>query len=265
MPLFNGRGLGWRPDVPDQRDLKYGVVYPQALLPPKVDLRPMDGPIWSQGQLGSCTAFAIAGVLVFNQLKQKTKVFTPSHLFIYYNEREMDGTVEMDAGAQLRDGIKSVAKIGYSEEVYWPYDISKFNIKPPVEAYQDAEHHKALNYLRLDNTNLHSLKTCLASGFPFVFGSMLYDNYGKADSNGGFVPMPSFFSRAVGGHAMACVGYDDSLEHFIIRNSWGDIVGDKGYYYMPYAYLTSLNLSDDFWTIRQVSIGHEDDHDKAGK
>ena len=57
---------------------------------------------------------------------------------------------------------------------------------------------------------------------------------------------------AIGGHAVLCVGYDDTSGTFLIRNSWGNDNGDKGYYYMPYAYL-SPSLSNDFWTIRTVT------------
>ena len=48
------------------------------------------------------------------------------------------------------------------------------------------------------------------------------------------------------------VGYDDSQRVFIVRNSWGTGWGVKGYFYMPYSYITSGNLCDDFWTIRVV-------------
>jgi C1A family cysteine protease len=49
------------------------------------------------------------------------------------------------------------------------------------------------------------------------------------------------------------VGYDDSQQRFIVRNSWGANWGMKGYFTMPYAYLTEQNLSSDFWTVRLVN------------
>src|SRR5579885_3552199 len=105
---------GWIPDLPDQRDFLFAA--PQeviAALPPRVDLRPQCPPVYDQGQLGSCTANAIAGAIQFTQMKENlAQIFTPSRLFIYYNERAMEGTVSVDAGARIRDGIKSVATQG---------------------------------------------------------------------------------------------------------------------------------------------------------
>src|SRR6266496_1802020 len=113
---------GWVPDIPDQRDKTYSAPA-QVLksLPPKVDLRPQCPTVYDQGQLGSCTANAIGGALEFDQIKQKQpSPFTPSRLFIYYNERQIESTVDSDSGAQIRDGVKSVAKQGACKETTWP-------------------------------------------------------------------------------------------------------------------------------------------------
>jgi len=250
----HGRGMGWRPDKPDHRDFMYRdkrFKIERVKLPPKFSVDHADPPIWDQGSLGSCTSHGIAAALEFDRIKQKLKVFTPSRLFIYYNERLIEGSVNEDAGAEIRDGIKSVASHGYAEEYLWPYDISKFTIKPNQQVYQNAQKFKALSYFRLNNGNLIALKTCIAAGYPFVFGCTLYDSFYQADMNKGIVPMPGM-EEPIGGHCMLAVGYDDATERFMIRNSWGTGVGDKGYYYMPYKYLTNTNLSDDFWTIRSV-------------
>src|SRR5579872_7056625 len=126
---------GWIPDQPDQRDHLYSVP-PQFLakLPSSADLRGKCPPVYNQGQLGSCTANAIGGAIEFERMKQKLTDFVPSRLFIYYNERVIEGTVRSDSGAQLRDGIKSVASQGVCPEPEWPYNIAKFTTKPPARA-----------------------------------------------------------------------------------------------------------------------------------
>jgi C1A family cysteine protease len=222
-------------------------------LPSNVDLRGGCPPVYDQGDLGSCTANAIAGALQFNQIKEKlADVFAPSRLFIYYNERVIENTVNEDSGAMIRDGIKSVSKDGAPHEALWPYDISKFKNKPGAAAYKDAAKHKAILYQRLAQT-IDQLKGCLASGFPFVFGFAVYESFeSQAVAKNGRVPMPKKKEKQLGGHAVLAVGYDEPSKRFIVRNSWGDKWGLAGYFTIPYGYLTDENLADDFWTIKQV-------------
>lgn len=245
---------GWVPDLPDHRDHMYaapGEVVSQ--LPSQVDLRNQCPPVYDQGELGSCTANAIAAAMEFERIKQNLPDFLPSRLFIYYNERVIEGTVNSDGGAQIRDGIKSVAEQGACSETDWPYDISKFATQPLAQCFQDALIDKAVLYSRVINI-LTQMKGCLASGYPFVFGFSVYESFESEDvAKSGVAPMPQPSERCLGGHAVLAVGYDDSLQRFIIRNSWGTTWGMKGYFTLPYSYLMDSNLADDFWTIRLVA------------
>ncbi len=248
---------GWAPDLPDARDQIYAA--PMVVhLPPKVDLRPQCPAVYDQGQLGSCTGNSIAGAIHFDRMKQGFAAPTsvPSRLFIYYNERVIERTVNQDAGAQIRDGVKSVNKLGVCFEGktadQWPYNAVKFATEPPPPCYKTALAHKVVTYKRLTQT-LPQLKGCLASGYPFVFGFTCYESFESAAvAKSGVLNLPAASEKVVGGHAVLCVGYDDGSERFIIRNSWGGSWGMKGYFTIPYAYLTNNNLSDDFWTIRMI-------------
>jgi C1A family cysteine protease len=251
----NGVFLGWKPELPDHRDLPYAAMRMSlerpVSLPPQIDLRPQCPPVYDQGQLGSCTANAIGGAFHFDRRKQNLPDFVPSRLFIYYNERSMEGTIPTDSGAYIRDGIKSIATKGVCKEIDWAYDVSKFTERPPQACYTSATKYKSLSYFRLNNTSLEELKSCLAAGFPFTFGFVVYPSFFQGDTNG-MVPMPAN-ETTIGGHAVLAVGYNDLNQRFIIRNSWGAAKGDQGYYYMPYQCLTNLSLSDDFWTVRLVT------------
>lgn len=246
---------GWIPDLPDHRDYRYAAPAPLLrALPPRVDLRKQSPPeIYDQGALGSCTANAIAAGIEFD-LRQRNAdtAFTPSRLFIYYNERVIEGSVGQDAGAQLRDGVKSVASAGACAEREWPYEISKFADRPDAACYRDAKRDVVRTYQRLSQ-DLDTMKGCLAEGFPFVFGFSVFESFESAEvARSGQVPMPTASESLLGGHAVAAVGYIDDKRQFIVRNSWGPSWGDKGHCYMPYAYLLDRALAADFWTIRSV-------------
>jgi C1A family cysteine protease len=242
---------GWTPDLPDGRDYLFGARRPMpAPLPSSADLRATCSPVEDQGQLGSCTANALAGALEFLEEKDKVKFSDLSRLFIYYNERVIEHTPKTDSGGMLRDGIKALAQQGVCAESLWPYTISQFAIKPPVKCYQDGLKHTITSYERLQT--LQDMRACLASGFPFVFGFTVYEAFETPTvAKTGIVPMPSPSERALGGHAVLAVGYDDAAQTFLARNSWGPDWGIEGYFKMPYAYLENRNLSDDFWTVRR--------------
>jgi C1A family cysteine protease len=246
---------GWIPDLPDHRDHLYAAS-PIAMtkIPASVDLRKACPSVYNQGNLGSCTANAIAAAFEFEQGKQGEQEFVPSRLFIYYNERAMEHTINSDSGAQIRDGIKSVNKLGVCPESLWTYDDGpeKFKQKPSSASYTSALKNQLLSYKRLMQS-LVQMKACLAEGYPFVFGFTVYDNiFAPSVAKTGHLPLPKITDHIQGGHAVMAVGFDDKNNWFIVRNSWGEQWGMSGYFTMPYEYLTNSDLAADFWTIRLV-------------
>lgn len=244
---------GWRPDTPDMRDFMLAVS-PAKTLPSQASLRAQMPPVYDQGQLGSCTANSVGAILEFNELKQREKdAATPSRLFIYYNERVIEGTVAEDSGAEIRDGIKSVAQVGAPPETLWPYDIAKFAKKPPAKAYTAARKHEAVRYARVAQDTV-AIQNVLVSGYPISFGFTVYSSFETQVGKDGLVPMPRSSERILGGHAVVAVGYKPikGQLYFECRNSWGPGWGDHGYFWMPAAYVTSRSLAQDFWVIEQV-------------
>jgi len=197
--------------------------------------------------------------LELKEIREKTEApeefdpttFVPfSRLFIYWNERDIEGTTSSDSGAQIRDGIKSLAQWGDCKEGSWSYLPQNVFVKPTDVCYQEASSHKISTYMRLES--LDDVKHCLNEGYPVSFGFTVFESFESSYvSNTGIVPVPNLNEDVEGGHAVLAVGYDDSKQCLIVRNSWGPTWGDKGYFYLPYEFVTNLDLSDDYWTIRR--------------
>ena len=172
----------------------------------------------------------------------------PSRLFIYYNERVIEGDPEEDGGAQIHDGIQTLVDNGCCSEAEWPYDVNQFAAKPTDQCYQDALNDLITDYYSIDNNE--GIKQCVHSGFPVVFGMSVFESFENPEvAQTGMVPMPATSERTIGGHCMVIVGYDDSKSCFIVRNSWGEAWGLAGYCYIPYTYIEQY--ASDFWTIRK--------------
>jgi len=248
---------------------KYGTSrYQAAELPPKVDLRPYMTQVEDQSAVNSCSANAIAGAYEYLAKRALGSSGDVSRLFIYYNGRALLGDQDKDQGSSITACIRVLQEIGVCTEDTWPYDVAMVNAQPHNDAFEEA-----LQFLIEEaeevKVDLFSMKHCLAEGYPFVFGLALFRSFDRAGKHGK-VSMPNPNSeegrQSHGAHAMLCVGYSEQSQAFIVRNSWGEKWGEKGYCYIPYAYMTNPEHCWDCWKIASVSdldftagVWYEDD------
>lgn len=178
-----------------------------------------------------------------------------SRLFEYYATRQIEGTVSEDSGATIRDAVKAGNLYGVADESLWPYDISKFTINPPQNVWSAAVTHKVTSYHAVNDGDIATMKSVLASGYLIGFGFVVYDYMMSAEmARTGILKMPTSSETVQGGHAVCLVGYNDAEQMFLVRNSWGTAWGLSGYFKMPYAYIQNTSLANDFWVIQSSPI-----------
>jgi C1A family cysteine protease len=260
FPLKIEKGHATEPDEPvichlskNDRDVNLWRVHTMnpkfaSRVAPTVDLRSKMRVVYNQFNLGSCSAQAICAAV-----KHEDPRLDGSRLFVYYNSRNYIKTTQQDSGAYLSDGIKSLKEYGVCDERFWPHIISRFKLQPSSRAYQEAKKHIATVVYHVPGT-MTAMKTVLNSGFPIVLGVLVYGSFmSREAAQTGNIPMPRPGETMLGGHAMLCVGYDDVKQVWIMQNSWGLLWGDKGFCYLPYAYLTTAGMTSDMWSVHVVT------------
>ena len=160
-------------------------------------------------------------------MKNTGKHIDVSRLFIYYNSRKKDGFQDYnmkDEGTQIPNAIEALAEFGCCKEQLFPFDTANVNHKPPEKCYEEAKNYRIKEGMQLRG-DLDEMKACLAEGYPFVFGLILFNSFLEAETNGGRVPMPivddTMEKEFVGAHAMVAAGYSDRSKCFIVQNSAG--------------------------------------------
>jgi C1A family cysteine protease len=242
---------GYIPDKEDKRDLRFSAgISIFAPVPVSVDSRPFAPKVRYQAELGACTGFAVSALREFHIKRSRNTTFIGSPLFLYYEERRLEKTVEFDAGAQLRSGLKVLNKTGICTESLWPYYTYKFTEIPSGIAYADAFTRRTIAYNRL--YSLRDIQVCLARGGAVAIGFKVYESF-ETITESGIMPVPNIKTELLlGGHAVLVVGYVKNAMwpgggYLIVLNSWSEQWGDKGYFYMPFACAKSLIV--DMWTI----------------
>lgn len=237
---------------PSSKD--YRALFPAREIPDRVDLRQSCTAVENQGQLGSCAANAAVGAVEFFYKRRDGRSPDLSRLFVYYNARKMQGDVTSDSGAFIRMVMASLMGYGACTEDRWAYDPAQFAEEPPKDAYDEALTHEPIQYARVDG--VAGATRAIAEGLPVVFACAIPDRLYDAAATGGAFPAlteEERTARPTSGHAMLLVGYDNRQQAVIVRNSWGEEWGDRGYGYIPYDVVdTCAAFYNEFWVVADL-------------
>ncbi len=224
------------------------LVLPDAVdLTAKLGIKP-----YNQYDMGSCTANAMAAAIQFLQKLEKQPKNMPSRLFTYFISREIGGTVNEDGGAYIRDVVKATNKQGFIFEKQWTYTRKNLFTRPSEELFQDATTRRIDRYERIEDGNVAKMMSCLAEGFPFIFGMVVFNRPFEIARVTGAMPMPTKKDENIGGHAVLCIGYDAKRKAFKVRNSYGQSWGDKGHFWLPFDFADNANLMWDCWVVKDL-------------
>jgi len=236
-------------------------------LPAKVDLRSYMTEVENQANSNSCCANAVAGAYEYlckrKALESGDEIGDISRLFIYYVGRKQDqvkreeGNIKVkDEGMSIAGAISAMQLKGACLQEEFPFDLENVNSCPGEEAFTHAMDYKVSDAVSIP-VDVEAMKSCLAEGYPIVFGLKLTAQFFEP-LEGGYVPVPDPPQSAEHGlHAMLIVGYNERQQLFIVRNSWGTDWGSDGYVYLPYGYVAC----EDFNFLGQYAIKGLTDYD----
>jgi hypothetical protein len=231
------------PKVYDQALVHEPLSEANETLPARVSLLSFAPPRGDQGHQGSCvgwaTSYAARSILRAREVRgdSSTLRFSPSFTFNQIAHPGCNGTFIKDA----LDELQQVGDLPLGEFRYTDRSCSQ---RPSLEEKRRASAYRIIGYTRLSvdtsnyRTNALAVKEHLAQGAPVVIGMNVGGTFMRLEGARVWHPTQADYAEVGGwgGHAMAVIGYDDTLEGgaFQLMNSWGPGWGEDGVAFVRY-------------------------------
>lgn len=220
-----------------------------------VDLRSDFTTPKNQGELGTCTAFAM--VSIFEYIMKKANPSNPdlSEMFVFYNavkKKSLNWEEKLKEGTSFFDAFSAMSSLGVCTEDLCPY--GKNLLEPSPEAYEDGKS-RLVKTVKNVNISHEDFTSAISEGYPIAISLRIFDSF-QADGNG-FIYRPTdeqIKNHDDGNHAMVICGFSEDEKVYIVRNSWGTSFGDKGYCYIPFSYIDDPALCNQACIITDVDV-----------
>lgn len=208
-----------------------------------VDWRSRDGqnwvsPILNQGNCGSCVAYAAVGTLetqmnISRAAPNLNNRYSTDALFACGGGRCSRGWWPSSAASFLKN-------TGVPDEACMPATMSATGVDASCNAKCGDSASRSQKIANINTpSNMEAVKAALRRG-PLVTTLDVYGDF-IVYSSGVYKHTTGEY---MGGHAVSIVGFDDTLQAWIIRNSWGPDWGDHGFAYMSYSDTSGISNSN---------------------
>lgn len=214
---------GYFRDPDSERDFIYGAIKaPVTDLPKRLNYESLFGPALDQGNTTQCVTYAVAGLKRFHEWKQSRKWLEFDAADLYSACKSEDG-IPNAGGTLPRVAMDILRKRGIRGS--------------------DGRFYKIEAAAR--QTSVNGIRQALAHEGPVLIGIRIDPAafMGLTDQ-----PLGAVAIAHAAGHCMLVVGYDDDLQAFRVRNSWGETWGDTGHFWLKYDYLVSIDPNFDAWS-----------------